>query len=76
MKNSVLNIFQISEYQKTLDFINWMSLKNQKVIVIECEFGDRQIDEKVDGVELSLNHHLNDGIQPTLAFGIDLEKIF
>lgn len=74
MKNSVLNIFQISEYQKTLDFINWMSLKNQKVIVIECEFGDRQIDEKVDGVELSLNHHLNDGIQPTLAFGIDLEK--
>ena len=51
MKNSVLNIFQISEYQKTLDFINWMSLKNQKVIVIECEFGDRQIDEKIDGVE-------------------------
>ena len=45
---SVLNIFQISEYQKTLDFINWMSLKNQKVIVIECEFGDSVAEVLVD----------------------------
>ena len=74
IKTPILNIFQISDYDTSIDFINWMSSKNQKVITIECEFGQKQIDENIEGVELSLNHHLNNGVQPSLAFGINLEK--
>lgn len=74
IKTPILNIFQISDYDTSIDFINWMSSKNQKVITIECEFGQKQIDENMEGVELSLNHHLNNGVQPSLAFGINLEK--
>src|SRR5574344_1782763 len=74
IKTPILNIFQISDYDTSIDFINWLSSNNQKIITIECEFGQKQIDENIEGVELSLNHHLNNGVQPSLAFGINLEK--
>lgn len=69
-------VFICNTYERAKEISEVMETRHQfKTCAVEAEWGDKSLDTKDKGVYLALNHHSSDGIQPSMVFKTDYQKM-